>query len=240
MELALGFLSLPSPTPPVFVELAQISALSPGGRRSSSMTTVTVWPGRRLKRRCSCGRILPTALLLPPPPRLLLLLPPVHTLLLPVLPNATEKHTSRWAGHFILQTLDMRTFSRITEHLHPCCVFTQTVELPLYFWFFQDGSLRSLINETESLFKTREQEYQATIGQIEVSRSLGLYFSLLFLIVNLFLMSSKLELATAKSDMTRHLHEYMEMCSMKRGLDVQMETCRRLIQSSEATGRWAL
>ncbi|XP_058266128.1 intermediate filament family orphan 2 isoform X3 [Hemibagrus wyckioides] len=77
----------------------------------------------------------------------------------------------------------------------------------------QDGSLRSLINETESLFKTREQEYQATIGQIE------------------------LELATAKSDMTRHLHEYMEMCSMKRGLDVQMETCRRLIQSSEATGR---
>ncbi|KAI5608078.1 intermediate filament family orphan 2-like isoform X2, partial [Silurus asotus] len=76
----------------------------------------------------------------------------------------------------------------------------------------QDGSLRSLINETESLFKTREQEYQASIGQIE------------------------LELATAKSDMTRHLHEYMEMCSMKRGLDVQMETCRRLLQSSEATG----
>ncbi|KAB5546273.1 hypothetical protein PHYPO_G00070180 [Pangasianodon hypophthalmus] len=77
----------------------------------------------------------------------------------------------------------------------------------------QDGSLRSLINETESLFKTREQEYHATIGQIE------------------------LELATAKSDMTRHLHEYMEMCSMKRGLDVQMETCRRLIQSSATTGR---
>ncbi|XP_036447975.1 intermediate filament family orphan 2 isoform X3 [Colossoma macropomum] len=77
----------------------------------------------------------------------------------------------------------------------------------------QDGSLRSLINETESLFKTREQEYQATIGQIE------------------------LELATAKNDMTRHLHEYMEMCSMKRGLDVQMETCRRLIRSSGATGR---
>ncbi|XP_027026533.1 intermediate filament family orphan 2 isoform X2 [Tachysurus fulvidraco] len=76
----------------------------------------------------------------------------------------------------------------------------------------QDGSLRSLINETESLFETREQEYQATIGQIE------------------------LELATAKSDMTRHLHEYMEMCSMKRGLDVQMETCRRLIQSSAASG----
>ncbi|TSM04831.1 Intermediate filament family orphan 2 [Bagarius yarrelli] len=77
----------------------------------------------------------------------------------------------------------------------------------------QDGSLRSLINETESLIKTREREYQATIGQIE------------------------LELATAKSDMNRHLHEYMEMCSMKRGLDVQMETCRRLIQSSETTGR---
>ncbi|XP_060794217.1 intermediate filament family orphan 2 isoform X2 [Neoarius graeffei] len=77
----------------------------------------------------------------------------------------------------------------------------------------QDGSLRSLINETESLFKVREQDYQATIGQIE------------------------LELATAKSDMTRHLHEYMEMCSMKRGLDVQMETCRRLLQSSATAGR---
>ncbi|XP_030633657.1 intermediate filament family orphan 2 [Chanos chanos] len=69
-----------------------------------------------------------------------------------------------------------------------------------------DGSLGSLIDETENLFKTREQEYQETIGQIEM------------------------ELATAKSDMNRHLHEYMEMCSMKRGLDVQMETCRRMIK----------
>ncbi|XP_073679157.1 intermediate filament family orphan 2 isoform X1 [Garra rufa] len=77
----------------------------------------------------------------------------------------------------------------------------------------QDRSLGSLINETESLFKTREQEYQDTIGEIE------------------------LELATAKNDMNRHLHEYMEMCSMKRGLDVQMETCRRLIQSTTTTGR---
>ena len=42
----------------------------------------------------------------------------------------------------------------------------------------------------------------------------------------------QLELATAKNDMNRHLHEYMEMCSMKRGLDVQMETCRRLIKGS--------
>lgn len=33
----------------------------------------------------------------------------------------------------------------------------------------QDGSLGSLIDETESLFKTREQEYQETIGQIEVN-----------------------------------------------------------------------
>lgn len=32
----------------------------------------------------------------------------------------------------------------------------------------QDGSLGSLIDKTESLFKTREQEYQETIGQIEV------------------------------------------------------------------------
>uniref|UniRef100_A0A8D1FUX7 Intermediate filament family orphan 2 n=2 Tax=Boreoeutheria TaxID=1437010 RepID=A0A8D1FUX7_PIG len=45
-------------------------------------------------------------------------------------------------------------------------------------------------------------------------------------------LQGELELATAKSDMNRHLHEYMEMCSMKRGLDVQMETCRRLIKGS--------
>ncbi|XP_073319392.1 non-homologous end joining factor IFFO1 [Pagrus major] len=72
----------------------------------------------------------------------------------------------------------------------------------------QDESIEEVIKDTESLFKSREEEYQATIDQIE------------------------LELATAKSDMNRHLHEYMEMCSMKRGLDVQMETCRRLITQS--------
>ncbi|XP_075762583.1 intermediate filament family orphan 2 isoform X2 [Pelodiscus sinensis] len=72
----------------------------------------------------------------------------------------------------------------------------------------EEENLGNLIHETESFFKTRDQEYQETIGQIE------------------------LELATAKSDMNRHLHEYMEMCSMKRGLDVQMETCRRLIKGT--------
>ncbi|TRY81426.1 hypothetical protein DNTS_008145 [Danionella cerebrum] len=69
-----------------------------------------------------------------------------------------------------------------------------------------DCCLGNLFDETESLFRSREQEYQQTIGQIEM------------------------ELATAKSDMNRHLQEYMEMCSMKRGLDVQMETCRRMIR----------
>eukprot|EP00066_Takifugu_rubripes_P003630 XP_003966351.2 PREDICTED: intermediate filament family orphan 1 [Takifugu rubripes] len=72
----------------------------------------------------------------------------------------------------------------------------------------QDGLLGKVISDTECLFKSREKEYQETIDQIEM------------------------ELATAKSDMNRHLHEYMEMCSMKRGLDVQMETCRRLITQS--------
>ncbi|KAJ8289897.1 hypothetical protein GJAV_G00006530 [Gymnothorax javanicus] len=72
----------------------------------------------------------------------------------------------------------------------------------------QEESLEKVIKDTECLFKSREKEYQETIDQIE------------------------LELATAKSDMNRHLHEYMEMCSMKRGLDVQMETCRRLITQS--------
>ncbi|KAM3858667.1 non-homologous end joining factor IFFO1 [Diretmus argenteus] len=72
----------------------------------------------------------------------------------------------------------------------------------------EDESIEKVIKDTECLFKSREKEYQETIDQIE------------------------LELATAKSDMNRHLHEYMEMCSMKRGLDVQMETCRRLITQS--------
>ncbi|XP_005157995.2 non-homologous end joining factor IFFO1 isoform X1 [Danio rerio] len=72
----------------------------------------------------------------------------------------------------------------------------------------QEECLEKVIKDTECLFKSREKEYQETIDQIE------------------------LELATAKSDMNRHLHEYMEMCSMKRGLDVQMETCRRLITQS--------
>ncbi|XP_026156831.1 intermediate filament family orphan 1 isoform X2 [Mastacembelus armatus] len=72
----------------------------------------------------------------------------------------------------------------------------------------EEESIEKVIKDTESLFKSREKEYQDTIDQIE------------------------LELATAKSDMNRHLHEYMEMCSMKRGLDVQMETCRRLITQS--------
>ncbi|KAM4703649.1 intermediate filament family orphan 2 [Rhinophrynus dorsalis] len=72
----------------------------------------------------------------------------------------------------------------------------------------EEESLGNLIQETETFLKTRDKEYQETIDQIE------------------------LELATAKSDMNRHLHEYMEMCSMKRGLDVQMETCRRLIKGS--------
>ncbi|XP_047239809.1 non-homologous end joining factor IFFO1-like isoform X3 [Girardinichthys multiradiatus] len=72
----------------------------------------------------------------------------------------------------------------------------------------EDESIEKVIKDTESMFKSRDKEYQETIDQIE------------------------LDLATAKSDMNRHLHEYMEMCSMKRGLDVQMETCRRLITQS--------
>ncbi|XP_067873391.1 intermediate filament family orphan 2 isoform X2 [Heterodontus francisci] len=81
--------------------------------------------------------------------------------------------------------------------------YTTMVEPPA-----EDETLETVIKETESLFKTREKEYQETIDQIEM------------------------ELTSAKSDMNRHLHEYMEMCSMKRGLDVQMETCRRLIKQS--------
>uniref|UniRef100_A0A8C9JP34 Intermediate filament family orphan 1 n=1 Tax=Panthera tigris altaica TaxID=74533 RepID=A0A8C9JP34_PANTA len=84
----------------------------------------------------------------------------------------------------------------------------EETEETLLLWEDPPYSLEKVIKDTESLFKTREKEYQETIDQIE------------------------LELATAKNDMNRHLHEYMEMCSMKRGLDVQMETCRRLITQS--------
>ncbi|CAB1351153.1 unnamed protein product, partial [Coregonus sp. 'balchen'] len=69
-------------------------------------------------------------------------------------------------------------------------------------------SANQINEEMQRMLNQLEKEYQETIDQIE------------------------LELATAKSDMNRHLHEYMEMCSMKRGLDVQMETCRRLITQS--------
>uniref|UniRef100_UPI00359018D4 intermediate filament family orphan 2-like isoform X3 n=1 Tax=Myxine glutinosa TaxID=7769 RepID=UPI00359018D4 len=68
-----------------------------------------------------------------------------------------------------------------------------------------EDEVERAISETETLLQSREQHYHETISQIE------------------------LELRSAKSDMTRHLSEYMEMCSMKRGLDVQMETCKRLI-----------
>lgn len=169
VEPALDFLSLSSPAPPMFVELAQINALSPGGRHSNLTMIVTVWPGRRLRRLCSCGRTLPTALLLTHPA---LLLPPlVHTLALPLLPNAMEKHRSRWVS--IASYCKHWTWG--TKYI--CVAVVASVVLHVYdhFWFFQDGSLRSLINETESLFKTREQEYQATIGQIEVNKSLGLH-----------------------------------------------------------------
>ncbi|XP_024588834.1 intermediate filament family orphan 1 isoform X1 [Neophocaena asiaeorientalis asiaeorientalis] len=85
-----------------------------------------------------------------------------------------------------------------------------------------EDSLEKVIKDTESLFKTREKEYQETIDQIEGPWDGGKdHFH-----------HWMLELATAKNDMNRHLHEYMEMCSMKRGLDVQMETCRRLITQS--------
>uniref|UniRef100_A0A8C4QHR8 IF rod domain-containing protein n=1 Tax=Eptatretus burgeri TaxID=7764 RepID=A0A8C4QHR8_EPTBU len=71
-------------------------------------------------------------------------------------------------------------------------------------------SVENVILETETLFQRREKEYQETISEIE------------------------LELQNAKNDMTRHLHEYMEMCSMKRGLDVQMESCTSLMSHSTA------
>ncbi|XP_019748013.1 intermediate filament family orphan 2 isoform X4 [Hippocampus comes] len=110
-----------------------------------------------------------------------------------------------------------------TNYNVPCGVMTMTAVPPCAIALPNDGggegtepdsqdkSLGSLIDETESLFKNREKEYQKTIGQIEM------------------------ELATAKSDMNRHLHEYMEMCSMKRGLDVQMETCRRMIKGGRSS-----
>lgn len=97
--------------------------------------------------------------------------------------------------------------------------------------------MEKVINDTECLFKSREKEYQETIDQIEVGHVSDLWRSFLLLLFSSCVTAcesppAQMELATAKSDMNRHLHEYMEMCSMKRGLDVQMETCRRLITQS--------
>ncbi|XP_019320283.1 non-homologous end joining factor IFFO1 isoform X4 [Panthera pardus] len=104
--------------------------------------------------------------------------------------------------------VDMDICRRIDITAKLCDVAQQRNCEDMIKMFQQEDSLEKVIKDTESLFKTREKEYQETIDQIE------------------------LELATAKNDMNRHLHEYMEMCSMKRGLDVQMETCRRLITQS--------
>nr|XP_055136927.1 non-homologous end joining factor IFFO1 isoform X7 [Symphalangus syndactylus] len=104
--------------------------------------------------------------------------------------------------------VDMDICRRIDITAKLCDVAQQRNCEDMIQMFQQEDSLEKVIKDTESLFKTREKEYQETIDQIE------------------------LELATAKNDMNRHLHEYMEMCSMKRGLDVQMETCRRLITQS--------
>ncbi|XP_054998842.1 non-homologous end joining factor IFFO1 isoform X3 [Sorex araneus] len=104
--------------------------------------------------------------------------------------------------------VDMDICRRIDITARLCDVAQQRNCEDVIAMFQQEDSLEQVIKDTESLFKSREKEYQETIDQIE------------------------LELATAKNDMNRHLHEYMEMCSMKRGLDVQMETCRRLITQS--------
>ena len=45
----------------------------------------------------------------------------------------------------------------------------------------------------------------------------------------------QMELATAKSDMNRHMHEYLALGERKRGLDVQMETCRRMIKGGRSS-----
>lgn len=113
----------------------------------------------------------------------------------------------------------------------------------LLFWTQQEESIEKVIKDTECMFKSREKEYQETIDQIEVNAYTASAFwwhPLDPMVSDVrcvsymypFAFFPQLELATAKSDMNRHLHEYMEMCSMKRGLDVQMETCRRLITQS--------
>nr|XP_015841147.1 non-homologous end joining factor IFFO1 isoform X1 [Peromyscus maniculatus bairdii] len=157
---------------------------------------VTSPPGLRPLRLCPCA--LPHCL-----PPLLMLCPQcgfVSPWLLPFL-----------SASFLASVSSNQTFSLFPPWPmgcpYPTPPWLAAPRLPPFLQQ-QEDSLEKVIKDTESLFKTREKEYQETIDQIE------------------------LELATAKNDMNRHLHEYMEMCSMKRGLDVQMETCRRLITQS--------
>lgn len=54
---------------------------------------------------------------------------------------------------------------------HPVPPWSATPRFDIRFLQQQEDSLEKVIKDTESLFKTREKEYQETIDQIEVSGS---------------------------------------------------------------------
>ena len=86
LPVSLFFFSVPCPLS--YTDIAQITPLLPGARRSKSTTTATVWRGRRTRRRCCCGRTSQTTTCRSASPR-----PPAQTA---ASPRATAKLPIQW------------------------------------------------------------------------------------------------------------------------------------------------
>lgn len=160
-------------------DIVQITPLLPGARRSTSTTTVTVWRGRKTRRPCCCGRISQTTTCRARSPR-----GPAQP---PAPVMAVEKLSIQYDKKDRIHFLDisihknpgLTLLSQSVNHCYVCCVRHKVMHdewgLSVLSKDSQDGSLGSLIDETESIFRNREQKYQETIGQIEVDGSVNCF-----------------------------------------------------------------
>lgn len=151
-----------------YTDIVQITPLLPGVRRSKSTTTATVWRGRKTRRLSCCGKTSRTTTC-HTPSRRRRAQPPA-----PV--RAPAKLRIQWVL-CAFRWFDSMGFLKSCNSQYRSLLWLLYKTFTHAWWMrflsvlskdSQDGSLGSLIDETESLFKTREQEYQETIGQIEV------------------------------------------------------------------------
>lgn len=151
-----------------YTDIVQITPLLPGVRRSKSTTTATVWRGRKTRRLSCCGKTSRTTTC-HTPSRRRRAQPPA-----PV--RAPAKLRIQWVL-CAFKWFDSMGFLKSCNSQYRSLLWLLYKTFTHAWWMrslsvlskdSQDGSLGSLIDETESLFKTREQEYQETIGQIEV------------------------------------------------------------------------